>query len=348
MTRALASLLTCLVLTSCNAFGPRQVPLDQFDYNGAVARSQNEQMLLNLVRLRYNEIPVFLSLESVLTQYVYSGSVSVQGADGAANGFPAYTVGGGAGAIYIERPTITYSPLKGRAFAEQLVSPVPTDLVFTLVHSGWPPQQLMTMALQRINDVDNVAFLAEAEPSRRFERVIELVIKLAKHHAIESHSGEGTGSASLLVFSQDADAETQALIDELKDLVGLERSRASFRITDRIVGRRPDEITIRVRSVLELMGYLSHGVQVPAEHLEHGLARPEPEIEARDLVPMQVLSQAGRPGDAFVAVPFEGYWYYIPRVDHASMQAFGLLAYLFQMQAPQPAGAGPLITVPTG
>ncbi len=65
-------------------------------------------------------------------------------------------------------------------------------------------------------------------------------------------------------------------------------------------------------------------------------------------VPLRIRSQAGSPPDAFVAVRYADYWFYIPHSDHTSKQAFGLLAYLFQMQAPQVQGAGPLLTVPTG
>ncbi len=66
----------CLFLPACGRFGPRQIPRDSFNYNEAIARSSNEQMLINLVRLRYREVPVFLAVGSVLTQYFYGGEAS--------------------------------------------------------------------------------------------------------------------------------------------------------------------------------------------------------------------------------------------------------------------------------
>ena len=66
------------------------------------------------------------------------------------------------------------------------------------------------------------------------------------------------------------------------------------------------------------------------------------------MVPLRIRSQGKLPSDAFAAVQYKGYWFYIANSDHRSKQAFGLLVYLFQMQAPQIKGAGPLITVPTG
>ena len=49
-----------------------------------------------------------------------------------------------------------------------------------------------------------------------------------------------------------------------------------------------------------------------------------------------------------VAVQHHGQWFYIPHSDHTSKLAFGLLAYLFQMQSPQQKTVGPILTVPVG
>jgi hypothetical protein len=71
----LTSVLT--VLSGCTSFGPYRVAPDRFNYNEAIAASANEQMLLDLVRLRYQDVPVFLVVSSVLTQYVYSCNAGI-------------------------------------------------------------------------------------------------------------------------------------------------------------------------------------------------------------------------------------------------------------------------------
>ena len=38
--------LACLAIAGCTNFGAQQVPANQFDYNKAIARSMQEQMLL--------------------------------------------------------------------------------------------------------------------------------------------------------------------------------------------------------------------------------------------------------------------------------------------------------------
>ena len=47
------------LISGCAAQGAKRVPADRFDYNTAIAQSTREQILLNIVRSRYLEVPVF-------------------------------------------------------------------------------------------------------------------------------------------------------------------------------------------------------------------------------------------------------------------------------------------------
>ena len=64
-----AVLAASLVVAGCAGIGAHRLPVDRFDYSAAIASSTNEQMLLNLVRLRYNETPIFLDVNTVIAQY---------------------------------------------------------------------------------------------------------------------------------------------------------------------------------------------------------------------------------------------------------------------------------------
>jgi len=119
----IAVIVLWLMLTACARFSHTIVPADRFNYNEAISRSQKEQMLLNILRLRYRDIPVFLSVAYILTQYSYTGSI---GASGTAVLEPstvaASNIGGSANLGYTERPTITYTPLTGSEFARRIFS----------------------------------------------------------------------------------------------------------------------------------------------------------------------------------------------------------------------------------
>ena len=68
------ALISLLILNGCTSFGSRNVTRDRFNYNEAIAQSHSQQMLLNIVRLRYLEMPNFLEVSSVITSYSYDGS----------------------------------------------------------------------------------------------------------------------------------------------------------------------------------------------------------------------------------------------------------------------------------
>lgn len=351
-------IILCLFLSACSKFGPRQIPIDSFNYNEAIARSSNEQMLTNLVRLRYREVPVFLAVGSVLTQYFYGGEATASAFFGKpASGATDEIIGGRGRMVYFERPTITYTPLAGQEFTQQLLTPLPNELVFSLVQSGWPPDQLLMMSLERVNHLENIPFgsapsIESLEELRTFNHVVKLIIELSRLRAIEMQSNnKETPNTRSIVFKQVQDDETRALIDELKSMLGLNHDLSVFRVTERLIGRKPDEITMRVRSLLTLMGFLSRGIEIPAVHIEEN--RVEKMISPADqelrslLFPLKIHSSVERPPDASVAVRHHDHWFYIKHSDHMSKQAFGLLTYLFQMQSPQAQSLGPMITVPT-
>lgn len=60
-------------LISCKSVGPKYIPADQFNFNTSISEASNEQLLMNLIRLRYSEPPVFLKVSSVINQYTRAG-----------------------------------------------------------------------------------------------------------------------------------------------------------------------------------------------------------------------------------------------------------------------------------
>ncbi len=153
-----SALLSLLALTACTSIGPGRIPADRFDYNEAISRSSDEQMLANIVRFRYLSFPVFLTVSSVITTYTYDGSVGVQGSAGLSGITAVDTVGGSANLRYTERPTISYSPLSGQEFTRRLLTPIPVRAIFALGQAGWAVDLLMLTGIHPINNVENMSF----------------------------------------------------------------------------------------------------------------------------------------------------------------------------------------------
>lgn len=350
----------CFVIFNCGCtLGPRNVAPDRFNYTVAIERSNHEQLLSNLVRLRYGEPPIFLGVGSVLTQYVYSGVLTVDGTVAQETNplVTTWTLGGSASGLYIERPTITFTPLVGQDFTQQLLAPVDSQAVFALAQSNWNPEDLLILAIESINHVDGrlmSAFpeRAELERVRAFSDVIDLLLLVVSRRAIEMHRDATDPEVRHLVFAEETEAETGALVADLKLALGLDAERSRFRVTHRNI-RSTEEVTIRIRSFGAMLTMESRGIDVPAAHLENQWAvemtRPEEDPDVASLVRLRVRSQKDRPIDAFAAIRHHGYWFFIPNNDHASKRTFGLLGYLYQIQAPAAQSiGGPVLTVPTG
>ena len=71
--RLSSKFLICLAvispMTSCMGYGPRTIERDQMDYGLSISTALQQQLLGNIVRLRYMEAPVFVDVSSVINQY---------------------------------------------------------------------------------------------------------------------------------------------------------------------------------------------------------------------------------------------------------------------------------------
>ena len=148
--------LVCLLavaLTGCMGMGPGTLKQDRSNYNIAVQRTNDEQLLLNLVRLKYRDTPFFLEVSSVATQFTFSSSAN---ANATFPEGPAFNVFGlGAGVARTERPTISYSPLQGEKFIQRFLSPVSLQTVSLLFHSGWNIDRIFRVCFQHIHKIKN-------------------------------------------------------------------------------------------------------------------------------------------------------------------------------------------------
>lgn len=80
VTRSLyAWTMVIVFLGGCTSLGPTTIVADRFDYSTAIADSWKQQMLLNIVKLRYADVPVFVDVASVVSGYSLQAGVSLNG-----------------------------------------------------------------------------------------------------------------------------------------------------------------------------------------------------------------------------------------------------------------------------
>jgi hypothetical protein len=361
----LTALLTMLANGCATGLGPKALRSERPDYNQQIVRSADAEMLLNLVRLHYNESPLFLDLGAIVAQYGYGASFN---ATGQINGTGPSDANVGTGLDYSERPTVTYTPLTGDEYAERLLAPIPLDAVMLFSHSGWSAERLLLVAVERVNDVFNAPTATGPLPERTpdYEAFADLADRL---HRLQSaglvvlnwerkeHETNQPERDSRLWVHQPADSESPLAADvaAVRRALDLEPGRDDFRLTAFPFGRQRDEVGMRCRSLLGVLYFLSASVEPPAPHVAAGLVTVTRHEDGQPFdwskvtgKVMAIHSRQERPQNAYVAVQYRGWWFYIADDDRNSKATFSLLNILFSLQSATGKGRSPLLTLPLG
>jgi hypothetical protein len=95
------------------------------------------------------------------------------------------------------------------------------------------------------------------------------------------------------------------------------------------------ELRITPRSTAQVYLYLANGVEVPPEHIVAGLVCPTSEAAGCEATGglFAVHTAAGRepPLNAYIAVKYRGWWYYIDDQDAQSKATFALMLQLSRL-----------------
>jgi hypothetical protein len=347
LKRWMLGALALAALAGCASVSPQHVNTDRIDYGQVVADSWKRQTLLNVVRLRYADAPVFLDVSSIINSYTVGGKGNV--------GFTQQTRPDpnifeiGAEGNWSNTPTVTYQPLMGDRFTRSLLQPIPPSAVLQLLQGGWPANIVMPTTVSSINGLRNNFAGVAAEPG-----FTELSAALSR---IQRAGGLGIrveprkdGSAVVMVIRRGENGTE--LSDDgrlVQKLLGLEEGISEFEISYGLIPKNNHEVALLSRSMLEIMLQLGFGIDLPAGHATDGRALPGQrqagETEAKPLV--HIRSGTTAPADAYAAVPYKGYWYWIDDTDIASKRTFTFLMILFSLAETGQTTNAPVVTVPS-
>jgi hypothetical protein len=345
-------------LTSCHQAGPNAVRTGRTNYNIVIQQTSSEQLLLNLVRLRYRDVPFFMEVASVSTSFYFdasaSASVSLPESEGNIYAF-------GAGAGYTERPTITYTPLQGDKFVRQLMSPIDLNTILLLYHSGWSVERIFRVCLQSINGVRNAPGASGPTPDyvpkyKKFREVVSLFRKLQRKRALDmGQIPSDDPNKPIFEIRIDEDALESEEVKQLCDLLVLEHGRTHFQLTNEVGAKGKDRIRITTgpRSLMGSLFYVSQSVEVPpederAERVTISRDEEGNRFNWREVTGelMHIYSSRKRPHNAYLAIHYRGSWFYIEDSDLTSKSTFSLLMQLFALQAGEIKSTGPILTLP--
>ena len=351
-------LLAALGLAGCASIGPGTVTRDRFDYTGAVGESWKSQMLLNLVKLRYGDTPVFLDVGQIVSGYTVQGTFSALGSvfstSGVVPGVPNSSVTLGAQGQYTDRPTITYTPLAGERFARSLMTPVPPAALLSLIQAGNPVDVVLRLAVHVVNGIHNRyggdmrAHPADPEFYLLLERLRRIQLSGAIGLRVRRVDRE---EAVLMTFRHKVDPSIEAEVRAVRQLLGLDPGSAEFQVVYGSVAANDTQIAMLSRSILEILVDLSSFITVPEAHVADRRVTPTAEPEVGPSGPvrplMRIESSPERPADAFLAVPYRGYWFWLDDRDMASKRLFTFLMFIFTLVETGGKESAPVLTIST-
>ena len=346
-------LALALSLSGCqSAFGPRALERTHPAYNEAIISSLNEQMLQNLVRMRYRDVPFFLEIGSVTSSLSLGANAGV-GADVNFGGND--NLSPSAGISYADKPTISYTPLQGEDLLQSILSPLQLEDVLVLTQSGWNISRVFGLCFERINNLYNAPNASgptpETEPDyETFNRLMDALRILQKNQLMEIGASGDEGIVIKLVTDNDRYREE---IDHVYELLELDRNLDEFSLATDFLGMDNTKWTVRTRSISGVLYYLSHNVAAPSQHrgvlvtdtrLSSGGTFNWGDTPAGRL--FRISTSAEQPGNAYIATRYRGHWFYIQDTDLETKSTFMLLRQLFDLQAGQKQSTGPALTLP--
>ncbi len=379
----LASCLLLLLVSGCSV-GPQMLQGVYLSYNDRVRATVDEELLLNIVRLRYLDTIEFLAINSISAQASFNVSL---GAEIGIND-PDATL-----AIpelnYSDRPTFSFSPQRGTQFAKRLVEPIKIDTLAYLAASDWPIKILMQLLVKEINGVVNEShgdiesFYKIADTLGDLQKKHKLLIAFTEHQKpISAPIEKSLLKASDLIsaakagytFTPDAGGLYFRLSQPKPQPIMLLRTTApegrdilkQLRVTKtdnepielragskrRLQSSTYSNIHLRTRSVLGAIVYLTQGVTPPQSHVDRNLTYstwpfPGSDNDKIDQV-FKVQATLSRP-QANLAVKYRGYWFYIDETDLKSKLTFLVLSEIYRLSlVGSDRSQAPLLTLPLG
>jgi len=338
--------------SGCASVGPRAIGSGRLDYAEVISTTEDEQLLLSIVKGRYGESISLLEVTGVAANVRFRVDASLDFGIHLGPGAPDDAAAGGAVA-YEENPTITYRPVTGEHFVRQLLSPLPLDVLVLALRSMTFDEGVLVLLVSKVNGVRNPDFVDGPldETASRFRRFAALYSTLNKAGVLEFFRNERDEAPFNLLIRGYAPEHASA-VRELLDLLDLpepDETGADIVIPVHF-GANPEGspgLAITTRTTFDLVEILRAAVEVPEPDAAAGLVVEFPPMGLPGQG-LRIHASTSRPDDSVVAVRHRGYWFFIRDSDQVTKAAFGLLRTFWAFASTNPAADSniPVMTIP--
>ena len=259
----------------------------------------------------------------------------------------------GAQSIYTDRPTITYVPLTGEKFLHGLITPLDPKNIFFMLQSGYPADFILGLTVEGMNGLRNRStaggLAREADPE--FVRALQLMREVQAAGAIGMRVEENKAKSETAVLFFRRDDVAPEILDksaEVRRLLKLSPDTQKFTLTYSPARGATNELSVNSRSMLQIMSAFAGYLDVPEAHLREHSAVPGfpdsgPGSQANRV---RIHSGKDKPADAFAAVHYRDYWFWIEDGDWQTKRALTAVMFFFTLAETGNAGKLPLVTIP--
>lgn len=364
----IASIVAATLLSCACSMGPRVLKGNRTDYNVSINASNNEEMLLNLVRLRYFDAPFFLNVASISSSFNYhvSAGFDVKFNSGPIEGYkgqyPYNAATPTVGAQYSENPSIIYVPLSGEKFATQLLTEISLERLLFLSRAGWDIELLFQVLVKRFGNCVNKSVAMDTALNQDlgrtacFDRLVAMLRRMQERGDLELHA-KPEGAPTALVAMQMRFASREE-VQEMERLLGLAlpvRQLKNNGLVAKLALTQSNDLQaenacegdtcrvfVRLRNFIGILDSLAQGVELPRE----GRPSVQAETPRETPVPFKVSCQSAASPAAFVSARYDGHWYSIAKNDVASRKVFSFLIQLFALEGGELPRNTPMLTLP--
>ena len=355
LKRALLLTIGCVLTAGCGRLGPATILNDQVDYADAMSRGDARLTLLNIVKLRYQDVVTFLGANQVVAGYQLQGQLNLSGQLSHTNGNGTLGLQG----TFSNNPTITYSPVTGGDFETLLLTPIPPLDLFALANSGISPSVVLSVGLEQFNGVTNPGVgLAPGESHDTSPDVRDLVhqgeaLRQAGRLSVDVETiGKGKDLHRVLFYNflpGKPDPELDRLERRWRERLGLDPKTMHFRVVFGTGRGGPGEIRVVTRSIMAILTDVARGIQVPPIDIAEGRTTATP-ANFHPVAHIAIHSSTGvlRPSDAVTYVRYRDRWFWIDDKDYQSKSIFAFIVHLLSLAEGEKTQQLPVITIPVG
>lgn len=339
VTRAARSFLLVALLGGCSSYGPLVLDRDRVDYGQALSESTKQQTLLNIVRIRYGDIPTFVNVDQIVSSYQLQGSGGVSVGPNPVTGFPVPSETGGVS--FTDRPTMTFSPVTGAVLEGSFVRPLSPREVLILAENGMWIDVLFRLTVQSVAGLTNAGRLQASFTSQdnlqvgspEFFELCADLRTLQEGGALSFRFTNGKdGPHVFLSILNTRDGALAAVAARVRDRLGI--GPGEVEVVYGREARGPHQVAMLTRSFIGMMTSVSAFIDVPDADVEEHRALPTPRNATAGERPVVIVrTSTSRPQSRYAAaaVQYRDRWFWIDDTDFESKDAFRTLLLLMQL-----------------